>query len=312
MQASDRQAGNSTIDICIATYRRPQMLTNLLRVVATELMIPEEVKLEIIVADNDAELSAQSIVKNAANQSVIPIQYVVEPEKNIAKVRNRAIDTSRADYVVFIDDDEYPDKYWLIHMWNAVQQFKADIVFGPVLPVFSESCPKWVKRGGFFERIRYPTGMKMGTGATNNVIISRTFLKEQCLGFNEKYGRTGGSDTHLFLITAKSGANQIWCNEALVYEEVLENRTTIEWLIKRAYRSGQVAGRLLVSTLTTPGKLHWGMKRLVFITFTLLSLPVAVLLGRPVFVKVMQKAAANIGHITALTGRYYEEYGVNR
>ncbi|MGH7835788.1 MAG: glycosyltransferase family 2 protein, partial [Candidatus Binatia bacterium] len=65
------------IDVCIATYKRPQLLKKLLlSLVAQET--GGEFSFTIIVADNDAQRSAEPVVGelNAGGQKII---YAVEP-----------------------------------------------------------------------------------------------------------------------------------------------------------------------------------------------------------------------------------------
>ena len=73
--------------------------------------------------------------------------------------RNRAIENAAGDSIVFIDDDEFPTKGWLLTLFKACGEFNVDGVIGPVKRYFDEEPPKWVVKGGFYERPTYPTGL---------------------------------------------------------------------------------------------------------------------------------------------------------
>ena len=88
----------------------------------------------------------------------VPIQYGVEPEKNLALARNRAVESAEGTFVAFIDDDEFPSADWLVQLYEACHLFKADGVLGPVNPHFEEAPPPWLVQSGVVQRPRHPTG----------------------------------------------------------------------------------------------------------------------------------------------------------
>lgn len=101
------------IDVCIATYKRPQLLKKLLlSLVGQET--GGEFSFSIIVTDNDAQRSAEPVVRelNASGQKII---YAVEPEQNISLARNKSLSFATGDYIATIDDDEYADPRWLLN-----------------------------------------------------------------------------------------------------------------------------------------------------------------------------------------------------
>src|SRR5262249_24123299 len=108
-EAANRQI--PLISICICTYRRATQLEQLLN------MLEQQVtkglfRFSIVVVDNDAHQSAQSIVESCAERSSVPIGYRVEPQQNIAVARNASVVIATGDLVAFIDDDEEPSADW--------------------------------------------------------------------------------------------------------------------------------------------------------------------------------------------------------
>src|SRR5205814_81024 len=73
----------------------------------------------IVVVDNDQWESAKEAASQFRELSPIPITYCVEPEQNIALARNRAVANAKADFIAFIDDDEFPTKTWLSTLFKV-------------------------------------------------------------------------------------------------------------------------------------------------------------------------------------------------
>src|SRR5215467_13012225 len=140
------------VAICVATFRRPRLLKNLLGALAQlcfrNILQP---KIDVIVVDNDDSQSARSICQLPA----FPwkLHYVSEPRRGIVHARNRAIMEARgANFLAFIDDDEAPCREWLDELLAAQSEYDADVVSGIVQPWFAKDVPMWVKGGGFFHR----------------------------------------------------------------------------------------------------------------------------------------------------------------
>ncbi|MDP3334166.1 MAG: glycosyltransferase family 2 protein [Methylococcaceae bacterium] len=296
-----------SIDICIATYKRPELLRQLLKSLS-EQTINDTYKVRIIVIDNDSEASAKNTVISFFSATNLAYIYDIQPEKNISITRNKALEHVSADYLAFIDDDEWAVPDWLNQLLKASQQFNADIVFGPVLPQFPEDTPRWVLQGGFFNRDD-KTGAVMAHGASGNVLIRAPKLFNNTLYFDPEYGLTGGEDTELFHRLYLHGAKLIWCNEALAYEVIPQERMTVNWLVKRALRGGQIYAKVYLKDYSLPDRIIWFIKRISYLGITIISLPVAFLMGKSRWVWVLRKLMANYGQLSMLFTNYaYKEY----
>src|SRR5579883_2576261 len=131
------------IAICICTFRRPELLSRLLEALGGQ-ETGGKFTFSVIVADNDEAQSAQSTVENSRNRLQFPIVYCVEPCKNIALVRNRALQASTSEFVAFIDDDEFPFGKWLLNLFLTCETHGVSGVLGPVKPYFEQQPPRWL------------------------------------------------------------------------------------------------------------------------------------------------------------------------
>ncbi|KPJ98417.1 MAG: hypothetical protein AMK71_11445, partial [Nitrospira bacterium SG8_35_4] len=142
---------NHHISICICTYKRRELLTRLLSALEAQ-ETGGFFEYSIVIVDNDRHESARQAVAAFAGRSEICIKYFVEPQQGIARARNTAVSSAEGDLIAFIDDDEFPEKDWLLNLFNALFEFECDGVLGPVLPHFDVAPPSWVLKGGFFDR----------------------------------------------------------------------------------------------------------------------------------------------------------------
>lgn len=225
-----------TVAICICTFRREELLRELLETLSrlrfSKVPTPH---LRVVVVDNDPQASAQQI--SASVPLPWPTIYAVEPSRGITYARNRAIAEAGADFIAFIDDDETPSPYWLDELLWAQMEFKADVVSGPVLPKYAEAVPGWVKRGGFFDALKLTTGTVRHTCACNDVLIA-AHVFTRVTGFDDAFALSGAEDTNFFLRVRNAGYTIIWCQEATVFEVVSAKRATIAWLLRREFQTG--------------------------------------------------------------------------
>ncbi|MEZ3157322.1 glycosyltransferase family 2 protein [Microbacterium sp. BWR-S6Y] len=226
--------------ISIATFRRPNLLEQLLDV-CTAQIAEVDAAVRIVVVDNDPLGSAKDVVSRFQS-----VQYAMEPSPGIAAARNRGLDAARIDddAIIFIDDDEVPADAWLRTMLEFADTHDADIVTGPVEPLMTDAVPRWIVSGGFWRRQNSPSGSVPASVATNNTLLRLAPWRESGIRFSEALSMKGGSDTEFFrAVRAASPLRVSWCAEAVVREHVLAERANARWLFRRAIRIGNINAR---------------------------------------------------------------------
>ena len=229
------------VSICIATYRRRHALARLFESLS-RLKVPDGVRVEVIVVDNDPG----SDPADAPDGDAVPpfsLRWLREPRRNIAYARNLAVANARGSWLAFLDDDEVVDERWLVSYWDRAAEGECDGYFGPVLPRVEVWYTPWLD-DSFFERARFATGTRITSlGAhTGNAFVRRVLLRETL--FDPAFGRSGGEDTALFRRLAARGARFEWCDEAVVHEAVPIEAHRPGWLGRRAFRGGCVHARV--------------------------------------------------------------------
>ena len=286
------------ICVCICTYKRPQMLASLLRSLP-RLLTGNCIRLSVVVADNDHEESAKPTVSAFQSSSDVPVTYIVEPVRNIALARNKAVANADGDFLAFIDDDEVPGDEWLIRLYDTLIACRADGVLGPVVPRFESPPPRWVTRGRLFERRAFPTGTGLAAPRdmrTGNVLLSASLFRGRAQPFDPYFGLTGGEDTDFFARALRDGRVFVWCNEAPVFETVPPSRTKRAYLLKRALLRGATAADRGERGLMTVAKSCWA-----FLLYAA-ALPVLLVMGHHLFMRYLISDCDHIGKLLAVCG----------
>lgn len=195
---------------------------------------------ELVVVDNNSEPDARSIVQKFSAQSPFPIHYVHEPKRGIPMARNAALDKAlerHADWIAFIDDDEYASRDWLMKLYGAMQKYNADVINGALTRVYPAKLPFWTVPVEPLPSKRYE-GEVRPFAATANVLFSAAFVNgaRARLRFNEAMRFTGGSDTEFFARMHRAGARIVNSFEPQVYEELVPSRLSLSAQILRSYR----------------------------------------------------------------------------
>jgi len=231
------------IDICVCTFRRPQLADTLKSLAA--LTTPDGFALGILVADNDDEPSARLLVTRMAEALGLHLRYVHCPARNISLARNACLDASSADFIAFIDDDETASPDWIAHLLLAAEESHADVVLGPVQARYLPGARRWIKDGDFHSTSPVWVRGEIRTGYTCNVLIRRQAQSVAGIRFSLARGQTGGEDTEFFDRVFSAGGTIAFAPDALVEEVVPPQRATFDWLAQRRFRAGQTHGRLL-------------------------------------------------------------------
>jgi len=233
------------LDVCVCTFRRPQLADTLASLAVQRL--PDGAEVTVVIADNDETPSARPLVEEIGRTHPFPLRYVHAPARNISVARNACLAESDAPLAAFIDDDECAAPGWLAALIARRAETGAGVVLGPVRATYPEESPSW-QREGDFHSIR-PVWVKgeIITGYTSNVLLTRADPALRGLAFDLALGRSGGEDTAFFTAFHRGGGRIAFAPDAVVSEIVASGRLSLSWLLKRAFRSGQTHGMLLAS-----------------------------------------------------------------
>jgi len=283
------------VSICICTYKRPELLGRLLESLSQQ-QTQELFSFSVVVVDNDSQESARQVVNEFAERSSIEVIYSVEPRQNIALARNNALENAKGEFVAFIDDDEFAIQNWLLTLFKACQAYQVEGALGPVKPCFEHQPPKWVVKGGFYDRPSYKTGLIIDwrKGRTGNVLFKRCILDAGEQAFRPEF-RTG-EDQDFFKRMIERGYKFVWCHEALAYEIVPPVRWKLSFMLRRALLRGKV------SSLDSDFGLKRVAKSALAVTLYAVALPFLLVLGRHLFVLYLVKMFDHLGKILAALG----------
>ena len=237
------------IDICVCTFRRPQLADTLRSLGAQE--VPPEVSVRLVVADNDHAPSARNLVDALRADIPFDLTYVHCPAGNISVARNACLDAAKGDFLAFIDDDCVASPGWLAALLATAEETKADAVLGPVHAIYAETAPSWMQRGDFHSTLPVCVRGAYLTGYTCNVLMRRGSPHLDGRRFDVALGRSGGEDTAFFTAIRRAGGTIAYADEAVASEAVPAERARFSWLARRRFRTGQTHGRLLAPT---PGR----------------------------------------------------------
>jgi len=243
MTGTTRQNGTVRVDIGVCTYRRP-MVAETLRSLGA-ISVPENVRVRVLVADNDVNPSARDLVYALAAELPFEIVYVHCPASNISIARNACLDHATGDFLAFMDDDSTVAKDWLAELLKTAQHSGADAVLGPVRAVYPDAAPDWMQRGEFHSTAPVWVDGEIRTGYSGNVLLNRASPRVTGRRFNLELGQTGGEDTEYFAHLYQAGGVFSFAPGALAYEPVTDERARFSWLARRRFRVGQTHGRLL-------------------------------------------------------------------
>jgi succinoglycan biosynthesis protein ExoM len=303
------------IVIGIPTYQRPVMLKKLLlNIKECSVSNTSISNINIIVIDNDSERTAEATVNDLLPgfTGVVTLKYFNYPVKGLSNVRNEIFDKALSlnpDFIACIDDDEFPTPDWLNQLLITICESDADIVLGPVIPVFEHKVSPYISY--WFKYKNIASGEKIDFFWTGNFIISSEFLLKNNIKFDNRFNFTGSEDSHFGVSALNAGAVIRWANDAVVYETIPEKRARLKWLIKRSYN-----GAVTYCYILKLEKKYFELtkKTMISITYFAAGIISLILLFFPLRKKYwgILKVSESIGGFAGLFGIKFHEYAKDR
>jgi len=236
------------IVVAAPTCRRPKMLGQLLHSFVT-MKPPSGSRVSFLIVDNAPDAPVRDVVKSFRRRTGLDVGYVLEAEPGIPFARNRALDEAAAagaDFVAFVDDDEFVDPDWLDRLAAHQRGDGAHLVGGPVRLAPLEArgvLDRMVERGvrRRYERKEAKNASRRRerrdggvTIITNNWLGDLHWMRRVGLRFDIALRYSGGSDTALYHKAKSLGAKTSWCPDAIVYETIPPERMALGYQYRRA------------------------------------------------------------------------------
>lgn len=286
------------INVCICTHRRGDLLAGLLERLQ-DLETGDLFDYSIMVVDNDSEQSGRQVVRHWQERGGRELAYFCEKQKNIALARNLLLEKAQGDFLAFIDDDEVPERQWLLHLFRTIQKERCFGVVGPVRPRYANQPAHWLLKLDFFSKQRPETGTVIHpeAGSTANLMLDATLVREAGLCFDPAFGRTGGEDKEFILRACLAGHAVVSCREAVVHETVPASRQRASYVLKRRLLQGMVHVRIIGKHYAPATCRRHLFRSLAASGLYLLITPVAACTGRARLLTTLERLSWHLGAV---------------
>ena len=236
------------IVVCIPCFRRPQHLRLTLDSLVSQ-RTPRS--FAVVMVENDAARreSAPVAAEYLADGRLQGICLVEKRQGNCQAI-NAAFETAQALFpaatrFLMIDDDEIASSDWLELMVRTAEATGADVVGGPVLPVFDDDSQPWLSRHpAFCPAYDYSGAVPLIYGCGNCLITRAVFDRFDRPAFDLRFNFLGGGDCDFFVRCRDAGMTFHWTAEAVITETVPQSRTSLGWIAKRGLRIGAINYRV--------------------------------------------------------------------
>lgn len=246
-----------SVDLTLCTWNRAALLRRTLASIAA-LEVPAGVGLKLILVDNHSTDSTPQVIEEFAASPFAgrhQFQPVCETRRGHTPSRNRALEESTGDLVLWTDDDVQVAPDWLKRYVQAAgEQPQVDFWGSVIQPEFEGGCPRWIEanwetlKGCFAARDLGPepielTADRLPYGA--NFAIRGAVQRSH--RFDESLGRRGqevlGEDElDLMRRLLAAGRTGRWIPGAVVSHWIPRSRASVSYVYD--YFVGQ--GRVLV------------------------------------------------------------------
>ncbi len=309
----------SFVVLALCTYKRPNIFSECMQTIS-ELKIPENIRVELLVIDNDAECSAKNTVGKYQNYLKIPMHYFVEEKRGLSNARNRLITEAvnlGASHIAMFDDDILLPENWLVNYINYYNKNEqAVIITAASYSEFTEKPPKYIEKNDLFKcSTTKKTGSVRADAASGNVFFPVSIITELGLNFNSDYVFMGGEDGRFFEEASKKGATIVWCNDCYNKELNGADKINIMWVVKRSRYNGYSAAQNAIKRKKTYfERFIYIIRQFFSFVINCIAVPFSIILGLTAFVNMLGFAAKSLGRLQGSVSKvplnYYEKiYG---
>lgn len=209
---------------------------------------------EFLVIDNaSSDDTPQLLAASDWRPAGVEIRVVREEKLGLSNARNRALLEARGDYLLFMDDDETPDRAWLTAYERAMLAHQPDALGGRIEVLFEDGArPRWLQDEllGFLGKLDHGEAHWLTERATpifgGNFAFRRNVF-ERIGNFDTRLGRQGaanigGEDTEIYQRLFEHGCRVRWVPEAIIHHRIQTPKLRRSYFLDLHFRQGRTEG----------------------------------------------------------------------
>jgi glycosyltransferase involved in cell wall biosynthesis len=230
------------VSITLTRYREPNWL---IWETLDSLAQQRGVQAEVLLLDQMQDPETEAHIA-ALSTSDIDFHYIKIEERGLSYARNYAIEHCQNDILLYIDSDAIAEPDWARELGAALTKPGVAVAGGKIVP-------KWHRRPLLLARSRIVMDqysvLDLGDGEleVGRVVGANFGINKKAAGdqayFDEAYGRRegrlfGGEESDLCNRVREQGSTVVYTGAALVHHQILPERITYRWIMKRIYYAG--------------------------------------------------------------------------
>lgn len=277
--------------VILCTYNRDKYISAALESIAKQDFSCQNY--ELIMVDNNSTDNTENVCKDFINKYPhIDSIYYKELNQGISYARNKGIELAKGEYIVFIDDDETIDTFYLSKLDEYLTDLPQALLAGtPVFPVYETEKPKWLSHftmrlitGYYYKGNKVKLLKAKDYPGTGHAII-RKELFDRFGNFSTELGRKGTSllgaeDKDMFLRLIDNNIDCYYFPGIPIYHHIPDSKLTDSFFRRLTYSVGQ-SERIRTKNISDKTYykrvfsecIKWGASILLFVFYTIRLAP---------------------------------------
>ena len=185
------------ISIIITTYNRPNNIIEIIKLINKQLNFTN--KLEIIICDSNSKGNLK-ILNTIKNYSSLDIKYFNLKKNHQAYKRNLGAKVSNGNFLIFLDDDCFPERNFLVNYYKKLKLKKKRIIYCGDVEYFQNSNIKNLIKFRNQRSIKYSIPNKklsIKNFVTMNMGFDKTLFNKYENFFDKRFSYYGFEDFEL-------------------------------------------------------------------------------------------------------------------
>jgi GT2 family glycosyltransferase len=229
------------VSLVICTRNRAKQLAETLKRVSE---IQTRLNWELVIVDNASTDATAAIVADFAATHPLPVQMIVQAGRGVACAKNAGWRATKADIVICVDDDCYPEANFLDSMFQCFSEDpRLGFVGGRIL--LYDPTDRRITIQESLEPLAFPAGGFIRPGIIQGANIGyRRAALTGVGGFDPWFGAGAiysGDETELMARLSAAGWKGAYDPRPLVYHHHGRKTAADEWRLMRWYDRGRGA-----------------------------------------------------------------------